>query len=86
MLTYEKAKEKALSLNNNIDACREVEKGYHFYKKDNNADGDFGVVIIKENGKAIQWTTFILDFHPERDPKEIEFKQEKLKKDLATAW
>lgn len=71
--TYEIAKKTALKLNGKLDSCNEYEKAYHFFKKDNDADGDNGVVIVKETGRAINWMAFIMKYHPERTPKQIEF-------------
>lgn len=72
-MNYKEAKEAALKVNKNLDSCREFEKAYHFYKKDSDDDGGFGVVVIKETGKVLGWTSFILNYHPEKNPKEIEF-------------
>lgn len=73
-MKYEEAKAIALKLNKRFNACREFVKGYHFYEKtDEEIDGDFGAVILKANGRAVNWITFILDYHPEKNPKEIEF-------------
>lgn len=73
-MEYDEAKKIALKLNKTINACREFEKAYHFYEKtDEEIIGDFGVVILKSNGKAIDWITFIMDYHPEKTPVEIDF-------------
>ena len=72
-MTYTNAKELALHLNPRFNACREFEKAYHFYTRTEDVvDGDFGAVILKENGKVINWVDFILNYHPERDPRELE--------------
>lgn len=73
-MKYDEAKKTALQLNGKLNACREFKKAYHFYEKtDEEIDGDFGVVILKSNGKAIDWITFIMNYHPEKNPVEIEF-------------
>lgn len=72
-MTYKKAKQLALGMNHKFNACREFEKAYHFYKKsDVETDGDFGAVILKDDGRAINWVDFILNYHPETNPKELE--------------
>jgi len=73
MITYKQAKAIALKANKRVNACQEYEKGYHFFEKEYDGEGDSGVVVVKETGRAINWVDFILDYHPERNPKEIEF-------------
>jgi hypothetical protein len=73
MITYEQAKETALKANKRVNACREYEKAYHFVDKDYDGEGDNGVVVLKETGRAITWISFILNHHPEKNPKEIAF-------------
>ncbi|MBQ9709211.1 MAG: hypothetical protein IJV67_01125 [Clostridia bacterium] len=76
MVTYEQAKEIAVKANKKVNTCNEYKKAYHFFKKlneDEIVEGDNGVVVLKENGRAINWITFILDYHPEKNPKEIQF-------------
>lgn len=72
-MSYEKCKEIALNLNDRLNACKEYAKAYQFYEKGNESDGDNGVIVLKSNGKAINFVTFILKYHPEKNPKEIEF-------------
>lgn len=73
MIDYTKAKEIALNLNSRVNTCNEYQKAYHFFIKDNDSVGDNGVVVLKSSGKAIDWVSFILKFHPEKTPKSIEF-------------
>ena len=76
MITYEQAKEIAVKASKKVNACNEYEKAYHFFKKLNDGEfieGDNGVVVLKETGRAINWISFILDYHPEKSPKQIEF-------------
>ena len=74
MITYADAKTKALDLNGRVNACNEYAKAFHFFHKTNEeVDGDAGVVIIKETGRAINFPSFILNYHPERKPKRVEF-------------
>ena len=73
-MNYEQAKEMALSLNSSFNACHEYKIAYHFFEKtDVDVDGESGAVILKQSGKAINFISFILDYHPEKNPVEIEF-------------
>lgn len=73
-ITYEEAKEIALKLSKKVNACKEYNKAYHFYKYDTEIiTGDCGVVVLKDTGRAISFVSFLMDYHPERTPKEIEF-------------
>ena len=74
-MTYEKAKEKALKINPNFNACKEYKIAYHFYDKNDTTlrEPDNNVVILKETGKILNLSTFILDYLPERNPKSIKF-------------
>lgn len=75
MITFEEAERIALSKTMDINVCDEYEKGYHFYNKDNDSDGGFGdIVVLKENGRTRTFTQFILDCHPEKNPKRIELE------------
>ena len=72
MLTYDEAKEIALGRNDRVNACNEYAKAYHFfYETEEEIDGDSGVVVLKDTGKAIGFISFILDYHPEKTPKRI---------------
>ena len=73
MITYEQAKEIALKANKRVDTCREFKDAYHFIEKESDSDGDNGVVVLKESGRAVTWISFILNYHPEKNPKEIVF-------------
>ena len=73
MISYQEAREKALSLNRKVNACLEYDEGYRFIVKDSNDDGDAGVVIAKDNGEAFNWMAFIFRYHPKPEYKEIEF-------------
>lgn len=52
-MTYEQAKERALKINPNFNACKEYKKAYHFYDKRDKTERepDNDVVILKEMGK-----------------------------------
>lgn len=72
MLTYNEAKQIATRLNKNVNACNEYNKAYHFFvETDDEIDGDAGVVVIKENGRALSFVPFLLNYHPEKNPKRI---------------
>ena len=74
-MTYEEAKERALKINPNFNACKEYKIAYHFYDKNATTlcESDNDVVILKETGKILNLSTFILDYLPERNPKSIKF-------------
>lgn len=73
-ITYEEAKKRGLALNDSVNACKEYSKAYNFYKYDTEIiTGDCGVVVLKETGRAISLVSFLMDYHPEKNPKEIEF-------------
>ena len=74
-MTYEQAKEKALKINPNFNACKEYNIAYYFYDKHDKTfrEPDNDVVVLKETGKILNLSTFILDYLPERNPKSIEF-------------
>lgn len=73
MITYEDAKKIAFKLSGNVNACREYNAAYYFYEKDVEKDGDDGVVVLKDSGRALTFVQFILAKHPEKNPKEIDF-------------
>ena len=75
MITYTDAKAKALFINKRINACKEFNLAYHFYCKNDQKERtlDNDIVILKETGKIINFSTFILDYHPEKNPREIAF-------------
>ena len=72
-MSYSECKKIALLLNYNVNSCREYKDAYYFFDNESNADGDDGVVVIKETGKAISFINFILNYSPEKNPKNIEF-------------
>ena len=75
MITFEDAKKTALSKATGIDVCDEYEKGYHFFSKDTDSDGGFGdIVVLKENGRTLSFTQFILDYLPEKKPKRVDLE------------
>ena len=77
MITFEEAEKIALSRTMDINVCDEYEKGYHFFNKDIKIEtvGGFGdIVVLKENGRTITFTQFILDYLPEKNPKRIELE------------
>lgn len=73
MITYKQAKKIALELNDEINTCNEYDIAYHFFNKDDNSVGDKSIVILKETGEAINFTSFIIDYLPNKETKEIEF-------------
>lgn len=73
MITYKQAKKIALELNDEINTSHEYDIAYHFFNKDDNSVGDKSIVILKETGEAINFTSFIIDYLPNKETKEIEF-------------
>ena len=81
MITYKQAKKIALELNDEINTCPLLsiqgspffDIAYHFFNKDDNSVGDKSIVILKETGEAINFTSFIIDYLPNKETKEIEF-------------
>lgn len=66
-MEYKEAKRIALNAKGTVNACREYKAAYHFYdKKETERDGDNDVVVLKESGKSMNFTTFILKFMPEK--------------------
>ena len=49
-MTYEQAKERALKINPNFNACKEYKKAYHFYDKRDKTfrEPDNDVVVLKK--------------------------------------
>ena len=74
-MTYEQAKEKALKINPNFNACKEYNIAYYIYDKHDKTfrEPDNDVVVLKETGKILNLSTFILDYLPERKPKSLKF-------------
>ena len=73
MVTYQEAKEIALNASRRVNACREYKAGYHFFQKGADDDGDNGVVVLKDTGRALSFVQFILAKHPEKNPAEVDF-------------
>ncbi|MDO5445335.1 MAG: hypothetical protein Q4F31_06935 [Eubacteriales bacterium] len=65
-MTFEEAMAIARKLNGNINCCHEYQSAYHFFDKTSDADGDCGIVIMKETGKAMHFVQFLLDYSPEK--------------------
>lgn len=76
-MTFEEAISIAKKTGCKFNACDEYEKGYRFFDNESDADGDCGVVIIKENGRAINFVSFIFDYSPENTPKHIKLQRVK---------
>lgn len=60
-MTYEQAKQKALSIDNKIDTMQEYESVYVFYNsKSRGAEAiDREIVIYKQDGKITNYTEYI---------------------------
>lgn len=74
-MTLEKAISIAKGTGCKFNACDEYDKGYRFFDTESDADGDCGVVVIKESGRAIGFVTFLLNYSPEVTPKHISLKR-----------
>ena len=73
-LTYSECKKIALDKNPNVNACYEYDNAYRFVEKsDEEIDGDFEVVVLKENGRAMGWVQFLDFCRPTTDLNEIKF-------------
>lgn len=69
-ITFEQAKKRALSISDKFNICYEYKDAYHFFDtNDSDVIGALEIVILKESGKEIGFTSFLLDYHPERNPK-----------------
>lgn len=73
MIGYEDAKKIALELNSDVNSCYEYDNAYNFFDKNEVGVGDTSVVILKEDGKALNFVNYILDYATSNKMKEIEF-------------
>ena len=73
MISYDFAKQKALELNSDVNACNEYDNAYNFYDKNDYGVGDTSVVILKEDGKALNFVNYILDYATSNKMKKIKF-------------
>ena len=73
MISYDLAKQKALELNSDVNACYEYDNAYNFFDKNEVGAGDKSVVILKEDGRALNFVNYILDYAISNETKEIEF-------------
>lgn len=73
-MTYQEAKRIALNNNRRVNACNEFQKGYYFFEeRSGDWFGDSGFVVVKENGRVLNWLSFIRTYHPEVTAKELDF-------------
>ncbi len=73
MIRYDFAKKKALEIDDKVNACIEFDIGHKFFDQNDNRVGDQSIVILKENGNAISFMTFLTDYEPNNKFKKIEF-------------
>lgn len=73
MISYEDAKKIALELNSDVNSCYEYDNAYNFFDKNEVGAGDTSVVILKEDGKALNFVNYILDYATSNKMKKIEF-------------
>lgn len=69
MITYEEALNIARDLKTNIDNCSEETSAYIFgsHEDDDMIGGDGPVVVLKEEGEAINMTSYIDEFSGEKE-------------------
>lgn len=73
MISYEDAKEKALELNGDVNTCFEFNNAYRFLDKNDDSVGDKSVIILKEDGRALNYVDYIMDYATSNKMKKIEF-------------
>lgn len=73
MISYDLAKQKALELNSDVNMCYEFNNAYRFLDKNDDSDGDKSVIILKKDGKALNYVNYILDYATSNEMKEIKF-------------
>jgi hypothetical protein len=73
MISYDLAKQKALELNSDVNTCYEFNNAYRFLDKNDDSDGDKSVIILKKDGKALNYVNYILDYATSNEMKEIKF-------------
>ena len=75
MISFEEAEKIAFSKASGMNVCDEYEKAYHFFSKDIDTDGGFyDIVVLKEDGRTMTFTQFLLKYYPEKNPKRIELE------------
>ena len=73
MISYDLAKQKALELNSDVNTCYEFNNAYRFLDKNDEGVGDKSVIILKKDGKALNYVNYILDYATSNEMKEIIF-------------
>lgn len=73
MISYEDAKKIALELNSDVNACYEFDNAYRFLDKNDDSTGDKSVIILKEDGRALNYVNYIQDYATSNKMKGIEF-------------
>lgn len=73
MISYDLAKQKALELNSDVNTCYEFNDAYRFLDKNDEGVGDKSVIILKKDGKALNYVNYILDYATSNEMKEIKF-------------
>lgn len=73
MISYDLAKRKALELNGGVNECYEFDNAYRFLDKNDDSTGDKSVIILKEDGKALNYVNYILDYATSNKMKRIKF-------------
>ena len=73
MITYEKAKQKALESIPKADTVIEYDSAYVFYnsKARGNEQDDNEIVILKDNGNIISYTQYIVETNDSENNKKV---------------
>lgn len=75
MITLEEAEKIAFSKASGMNVCDEYEEAFHFFNPDEEKDGGNGdIVVMKEDGRTKTFVQFLLNHHPEANPRRIEIE------------
>lgn len=75
MITYEEAKKKAMKAKSGLDSAVEYQKAWMFYnsKATGHNQEDNEIVILKDSGKWISMTEYVMSTKDNDKPKKIKF-------------
>lgn len=74
-MTYEQAKSKAVKIYPEVDSALEYKDAYIFYnsKARGNKQDDNEVVILKNGGKVISMSEYVMSTKDDTSPKRLKF-------------
>lgn len=74
-MTYEQAKDKAVKIYPEVDSALEYKDAYIFYnsKARGNKQDDNEVVILKNGGKVISMSEYVMSTKDDTSPKRLKF-------------